>query len=384
MSVTAAQGFTAAGIHAGVKEGDALDLALVASSSGPIAAAAVFTQSLTEAAPVTLSREHIADGRAHAVVLNSGCANAGTGVRGAAAAHAMAVAVGKALSTDPTNVVVCSTGAIGPELPVSLPDGATALVAALDTVNHTLAAEAILTTDTFTKEAVVKWEGWVIGGMAKGAGMIRPNMATMLSVLTTDAVVSSDVLQSTLIASVRRTFNCLNIDGCQSTNDAVILMASGASGIAPDLDVFEAALATVCFSLARQMAEDAEGASRVVTLNVSGAANARDAHQLGMAVANSALVRCSFYGGDPNWGRVYGALGVAGVSLAANEVSIAYNGMTVAHGGGEAPFDRDSLLADLAEGEIIVDIVVGHGPGSASIVTTDLTPEYVTFNGEPS
>jgi len=384
MSVTAAKGFVAAGIHAGVKPSGALDLALVVSASGPIPAAAVFTRCLTEAAPVTLSRQHIANGIARAVVLNSGCANAGTGQEGEQAALAMAFAVGDALACDATDILVCSTGAIGPELPAALPDAATQLVEAMALEHNKAAAEAILTTDSVIKEIVIQGDGWTIGGMAKGAGMIRPDMATMLAVLTTDAIVSSDVLASALPDAVAGTFNCLNIDGCQSTNDTVTVLASGASGVEPDRDSFVAALRAACASLARQMAQDAEGASRVVTMTICGAASDADAQQLGMAVADSALVRSSFYGGDPNWGRVYGALGVAGVPIDPQSIAVAYNGVTVARAGREISYDRPALVSDMAEGEIEVAISVGAGPGRAVIVTTDLTPEYVRFNGEPS
>ena len=384
MSVTAAEGFTAAGIHAGTKADGALDLALVVSTSGTVPSAAVFTKSYTEAAPVTLSRQHASNGMAQAVVLNSGCANAGTGQRGAAAALAMATSVAHALDCDVSDVLVCSTGAIGPELPVELPDAAGHLVAELSVDNHRLAAQAILTTDSTTKEVIIERDGWVVGGMAKGAGMIRPDMATMLAVLTTDAVVDAEHLSTILSKSVATTFNCLNIDGCQSTNDTVTLFASGASGIEPDLATFSEAVAAACASLARQMAEDAEGASRVVTMTITGAVSDEQAQQLGMVVADSALVRSSFYGGDPNWGRLYGALGVAGVPIAADQVSISYNGVTVAEGGDEVVYDRPTLLQELAEGEIEVGISVGTGAGFATIVTTDLTPEYVIFNGEPS
>lgn len=384
MSVTAPKGFVAAGMHAGIKAAGVLDLALVASTAGPIPVSAVFTRCQTEAAPVTLSRQHAANGLAQAVVLNSGCANAGTGRQGTQAAEAMARSVAAALSCQLPDVLVCSTGAIGPQLPPDLPDAASALVGSLSPANGALAAEAILTTDTVIKQIIIEGDGWVIGGMAKGAGMIRPDMATMLAVLTTDAVVSADTLALLLSQAVDRTFNCLNVDGCQSTNDTVTLMASGASGVTPDHESFLAALEAACSSLARQMAEDAEGASRVVTMKLSGADSDVDAQQLGMAVADSALVRSSFYGGDPNWGRIYGALGVAGVPIEQQDIAIAYNGVTVAEGGSETVYDRLALLDDLAEGEIEVTILVGTGPGRAVIVTTDLTPDYVIFNGEPS
>ena len=383
MSVVAALGFRTAGMAAGIKPDGSLDLALVVSDSGSIPVAAVFTRSATEAAPVSLSRRHAADGRAAAVVLNSGCANAGTGADGAAAALAMAEAVAKELELSPSEVLVCSTGPIGTRLPEELPNRVPELIARLGN-DGLSAAEGIMTTDSVPKQATESGEGWTVGGMAKGAGMIRPDMATMLAVLTTDAHVESEVLHEVLSEAVATTFNSLNIDGCQSTNDTVILMASGASGIEPDPVELAAVVTSVCRRLATAMAEDAEGASRVVTLTVSGAASDRDACRLGMAVADSALVRASFYGGDPNWGRVYGALGVAGVSLDPAAIAVRYQGVAVAERGVAVAYDVAVVLAAMKTGPLAVDVSVGAGVGRAEIITTDLTPDYVIFNGEPS
>lgn len=383
VSVTAAAGFSASGCSAGIKPDHQLDFALVRSTSGPVPAAAVFTQCQTEAAPVTLSRQHIGDGRAAAVVLNSGCANAGTGAEGAHAALAIAQAVADAVGEVVGDVLVCSTGPIGTPLPRGLANHVPELVAGLG-VDGMPAALAILTTDSIPKQATAAGTGWVVGGMAKGAGMIRPDMATMLAVLTTDAEVDATTLREVLGEAVDPTFNSLNIDGCQSTNDAVILMASGASGIVPNRDEFAAAVTAVCKELAMAMAGDAEGASRLVMLIVSGADSNETARRLGKAVADSALVRSSFYGGDANWGRVYGALGVAGVPLEPSTISVAYQKTPVAIGGVAVPFDVDSLRTKMGEERLVVDIEVGVGPGRAEIVTTDLTPQYVVFNGEPS
>ncbi len=385
MSVTAAAGFRAAGIAAGIKAAGALDLALLAAARA-VPAAAVFTTSLTAAAPVEVSRRRVAAGRARAVLLNSGCANAGTGTSGLDAAEATTAAVAAALACPPDEVLVCSTGPIGPVLPVGRMVGAVpALVASLGAsrLDATAAAHAILTTDSHPKEAVSGGHGWSVGGMAKGAGMIRPDMATMLAVLTTDAVAAPDVLVAALRRAVAVTFNCLDIDGCQSTNDTVILLASGDSGVSPAPAELEEAVETVCRFLAEEMAADAEGASKVVHIEISGAASLDDARRLGLAVADSALVRASFFGADPNWGRVFGALGVAGVPLEPDRISVAYEGVEVCAGGAGVPFDDDALSARLG-GDFAVSIRVGDGPGSVVVVTTDLTPDYVRFNGDRS
>lgn len=382
MSVTAAAGFVAAGISAGIKGADHLDLALVAAAE-PVGTAAVFTTSSTASPSVAVSRRHHAAGRTRAIVLNSGCANAGTGVAGHAIAEAMCAAVARELGCAPEEVLVCSTGPIGPSLPTGLPEQVPALVRALGD-DGTAAAAAILTTDTETKEAAATVDGgWTVGGMAKGAGMLRPDMATMLAVVTTDAVVEDVDIQPVLKRAVDLTFNSLNVDGCQSTNDTVILLASGASGITPDGDEFEEALTAVCRQLAWQMAEDAEGASRVVTIEVVGAATEADARTLGKIMADSALVRSSFYGGDPNWGRLLGAAGTAGVPLDPDLFGVSYQGIEVAAAGVAVDHDSEGLQAAMI-GDLEVVVRVGTGPGEALIVTTDLTPAYVELNGERS
>jgi glutamate N-acetyltransferase / amino-acid N-acetyltransferase len=245
------------------------------------------------------------------------------------------------------------------------------------------AAEGIMTTDSVPKQAVAEGDGWVIGGIAKGAGMIRPDMATMLAFLTTDAVIETDTMRPMLTEAVATTFNCLNIDGCQSTNDTVILMASGASGVEPDPELFASALEGVCADLALQMAIDAEGASKVVTIEVTGAATRGAARRLGMQVADSALVRSAFHGADPNWGRILGALGVAGVPLDQSQVNIRIEGTLVCSGGVAADYDDDAVSRLMTEG-FEIEIEVGDGHGSATIVTTDLTPDYVRFNSDRS
>jgi glutamate N-acetyltransferase/amino-acid N-acetyltransferase len=385
MSVVAPAGFLANGLGCGIKPDGVPDLALVV-AEGRVPAAAVFTRSLTASPSVLLSRDRIASGTAAGVILNSGCANAGTGEAGMRASRRMAESAGEALSVDEESVLVCSTGPIGSVLPVErISDAVPSLVRGLGRteVHGRAAAEAIMTTDSVPKQAAIGGDGWSVGGMAKGAGMIRPDMATMLAVLTTDAVVGHDTLSQVLQASVDVTFNSLNIDGCQSTNDTVILLASGSSGVAPDASEFASAVEDACRSLALQMAADAEGASKVVVLEVRGALSDAEARRLGMVVADSALVRSSFYGADPNWGRVLGALGVAGVPVDVSSVEIAYEGTVICSGGVGVAVDEDALSERLT-GDFTVGIAVGDGPGTATVVTTDLTPDYVVFNGERS
>lgn len=387
MSVVAADGFSASGIACGIKSAGELDVALVV-ADGTVPTAAVFTTNRAAAAPVWLSRQHLAAGSAmRAVVLNSGCANAATGTSGEAAALSMADAAASALGCNPAEVLVCSTGPIGEMLPVQAVAAGiqqAALVLGTDAASGTLAARAVMTTDTAVKEVTIKGPGFVVGGMAKGAGMIRPDMATMLAVLTTDAMIDAAALDQALREAVDVSFHSLNIDGCASTNDAVIVMASGASGVEVDASGFTPYLTSACKVLAQLIASDAEGAGRVITLDVRGAADDDTARRLGRAIADSALVRASFYGGDPNWGRIVGAMGATDLPFDPAAVAIAFAGVTVAELGVAAFHDEAGLLASIAEGDFDVAVVVGDGPGSASVVTTDLTPDYVRFNGERS
>ena len=383
MSVTAAKGFRAGGIAAGIKPDGQLDVALVMADRA-VPAAAVFTRNGAPAAPVQVSRRHLGeDLGVRAVILNSGCANAGTGEPGLVAASETAKAVATEIGCLPEEVLVCSTGPIGDVLEVGLITGALP-----DLVGQTLAsaahgtaaATAILTTDTVPKEATFWGDGFVVGGMAKGAGMIRPDMATMLAVLTTDAAADRDTLQRILRRAVETTFNCLNVDGCESTNDTVILAASGEVG-GVDPEALAEGVEAVCRDLARAIAADAEGATRVVTVRIRGAADAAAARLLGRAVADSALVRSSFYGPDPNWGRILAALGSARVPFDPEAVTVSYAGTVVARDGMTVPdLDVDAVV-DAMAGDFTVDVVVGTGLGEAEILTTDLTPEYVTFNG---
>lgn len=387
MSVTAAEGFTAVGLAAGIKPEGRLDLAIVA-ATGSATGAAVFTTNRAEAAPVTLSRSHLASGRAvRAVVLNSGCANAGTGATGMVHAEATAAAAARALGCETEDILVCSTGGIGQSLPVErVLAGVVEAVPELraDPDAATMAARAIMTTDTVAKESISRGECFTVGGMAKGAGMVRPDMATMLVVLTTDAAVSGDLLDRVLRGAVEESFHALNIDGCPSTNDTVILLASGGSGVTPSEADLATTVGAVCWDLARQLAADAEGAGRVVTIEVTGAADDITARHAGRLVADSALVRAAFFGGDPNWGRLLGALGATDIDFDPGEFGVAYDGIDIAVAGTEVDHDRTALHQSIADGDFTVTMTIGKGIGSAQVLTTDLTPDYVNFNAEYS
>ncbi len=385
MSVTFPKGFRAGGAAVGIKASGDKDLAIVVADEVAVAAA-VFTRNIATAAPVRLSQAHMSDGQVTAVVLSSGCANAGTGDQGDSNAERMADAVAEHLKCPSSEVLVCSTGPIGPQLPIDkIEAGIAVLIPELSAsqADGVAAAEAIMTTDTFSKTSRFEGDGWSIGGMAKAAGMCRPDMATLLVTITTDAVMDQARAQYALQTAVDETFNSLNIDGCSSTNDTAILLASGASGESPSLEVFLNALNDVCESLARQVARDGEGTQRVVDVAIEGAPSHGAARIMGLEITDSDLVRASFYGGDPNWGRILQALGQAGVGFDPRVLEVSYAGVAVARQGQEASFDRPALMAKLT-GDFRVEVKVGSGPGKARIISTDLTPEYVVFNGEPS
>lgn len=383
MSVTAAQGFVAAGVVAGIKESGDLDLALVATASGtPVPAAGVFTSNKVTAAPVVVTRRHLAatHGHAAAVVLNAGNANAATGRTGEGHATDMCAAVASGLGCQTHDVVVCSTGLIGIPMPIDRITAAIGgLVAARATDGGTDAAEAIRTTDTHRKEIVIDADGFTVGGMAKGAAMLQPNMATMLAVLTTDAAATPDQLSEALAAAVPSSFNALSVDGCTSTNDTVLLFASGERGPA-DPDALAAAVEQACASLAAQMAGDAEGATKVVTITVRGAESDREADQAARAVANSVLCKCSWYGADPYWGRVASELGASGAAVEPDRLTIAYGGVTVATAGVACPHDTAAVAAHMAGRHLSIDCDLGLGNGSAVVITNDLTHAYVDEN----
>lgn len=383
MSVTAARGFVAAGVAAGVKESDASDLALVATDdAAPVAAAGVFTANKMAAAPVVVSREHLlaSGGQASAVVLSSGNANAATGAKGEADARAMCRAVAGELGCAEDHVLVCSTGLIGIPLPVERIVAATPALVAGRRVDGALdAAEAIRTTDTHRKEVVVDGGGFTVGGMAKGAAMLAPNMATMLAVLTTDAAASPDTLHALLQNAVEQSFNVLTTDGCTSTNDTVVLLASGRAGQVRGAALGEA-IAAACQDLAAQMAGDAEGATKVVRVTVTGARSDAEAAAAARKVAQSNLVKCSWYGQDPYWGRIASELGSSGVEFDPRRVVVAYGGVVVARDGVNAPHDAETVRLHMAGRHLEVSADLGLGDGRAHVLTNDLSHAYIDEN----
>ncbi|MDO5067103.1 MAG: bifunctional glutamate N-acetyltransferase/amino-acid acetyltransferase ArgJ [Propionibacteriaceae bacterium] len=382
MSVTTPQGFTAAGVAAGIKNSQLPDLALVHNLGPRFAAAGVFTRNRVFAAPVKWSRQVLGDGQLRAVVLNSGGANACTGKPGYADVVATADAVATALQTVPTEVAVCSTGLIGVRLPMTaVLNGVEQAVAALSPDGGADAARAIMTTDTVPKQASHQGQGWSIGGMAKGAGMLAPALATMLVVLTTDADLEPAALQQALEAATRLSFDRADADGCMSTNDTVLLMASGASGVTPDRGEFTAALTAVCQDLARQLIADAEGAHHEIVIEVVGAASERDAEVVGREVARSNLFKCAIFGADPNWGRVLSAVGVTDAVFEPDQLDVSFNGVQVCRGG---QIGEDRSGVDLSGREVHVLIDLHAGEDSATILTTDLTYDYVRENAEYS
>lgn len=400
MSVTAPAGFVASGIGCGIKNGGTPDLALVVARApgGPgstgdailagaalaVPAAAVFTSNLAAAAPVQLSRAHLRTtaGRVAAVVLNSGCANAATGEEGREAAARTCDAVAVALGVRPEEVLVCSTGLIGPQLPVERIERAVpGLVEALGDrhLDGSLAARAIMTTDTHPKEAVALRNGWSVGGMVKGAGMIAPHLATMLCVLTTDVAAPPEQLDEALRAAVDVSFNALTVDGCTSTNDTVILLASGAAGPVTT-EALTAAVIEVCEELAGEMALDAEGTTKVARIVVSGAASEADARRAARGVAESLLVKTSLFGADPYWGRVVSELGSSGAAFDLERVQVAYGGTVVCAGGTAVEHDEAAVSRHLGGRVVELQCDLGIGDGTALVVTTDLGHGYINEN----
>jgi glutamate N-acetyltransferase / amino-acid N-acetyltransferase len=378
MSVTAPQGFRAAGVAAGLKANTARDVAVVV-NDGPIwAAAGVLTRNRVKAAPVLWTEQVLASGRLRGVVLNAGGANACTGPGGFADTHHTAEHVAAALGCGAGEIAVCSTGLIGERLPMDrLLDGAGKAVAGLSTDGGDDAADAIRTTDTVSKTATARAKGVTVAGMAKGAGMLAPGLATMLCVLTTDAVATADELDEVLRAAVRTTFDRVDTDGCMSTNDTVLLMASGASGVnAGDADL-AALVAQVSADLANQLVADAEGASKDVTIDVVRAASETDAVEVGRAVARSALLKCALYGNDPNWGRVLAAVGTTSAVFEPDQVDVAINGVWVCRAGAAA---EDRSLVDMTPRHVTITVSLNAGEATAAIHTTDLTVAYVHEN----
>lgn len=385
MSVTAAKGFVAAGVAAGIKESGAPDLSLVATADGePVPAAAVFTSNQMTAAPVRTSHAHLTatGGHAAAVILSSGNANAATGEAGRQHAERMTAAVAEHLAVPAEAVLVCSTGLIGIPLPIDTIEAAIPALMAARTGGADAgaqAADAILTTDTHRKEAVATAETATVGGMAKGAAMLAPNMATMLAVITTDAAADHATLQRLLRSAVDASFNVLTVDGCTSTNDTVIVMASGAAGPV-DEALLGSALTEVCTSLASQMAGDAEGATKVVRLEVRGAASDQQAAAAARKIAQSQLVKCSWYGQDPYWGRLASEAGSAGVQFVESAISVAYGGVTVAAGGVTIDHDEAAVAQHMAGRNLDIVVDLGIGDGRAHVLTNDLTHAYIDEN----
>ncbi|MFF2537948.1 bifunctional glutamate N-acetyltransferase/amino-acid acetyltransferase ArgJ [Streptomyces cyaneofuscatus] len=379
MSVTAAQGFSAAGIAAGIKESGNPDLALVVNHGPRRAAAGVFTSNRVKAAPVLWSEQVLKGGEVTAVVLNSGGANACTGPKGFQDTHATAEKVAEVLEGHSAGeVAVASTGLIGILLPMDkLLPGIEQAAAALSEHGGEKAAIAIKTTDTVHKTAVAGGEGWTVGGMAKGAGMLAPGLATMLVVLTTDADVPAPQLDAALREATRTTFDRVDSDGCMSTNDTVLLLASGASGITPEQAAFAEAVRAVCDDLARQLIGDAEGASKDIRIEVINAATEDDAVEVGRSIARNNLLKCAIHGEDPNWGRVLSAIGTTKAAFEPDQLNVAINDVWVCKNGGVGE-DRD--LVDMRYREVKITADLAAGTESAVIWANDLTADYVHEN----
>lgn len=402
--VTAARGFRASGVHAGFrKDPERRDLALVVADE-PCACAAVFTKNVFCSAPVTVSREHLEGvgyGTARAVVVNSGNANAATGEPGLEAARETARIAGDAVGCPASEVLVASTGVIGVQLSLApFGTGLPAAVSLLSADGGADAARAIMTTDTRPKEAAATLSGdgvgydgctFTVGGMAKGSGMIMPNMATMIAVLATDAPIAPNALHEALVRAAGRSFNKVTVDSDTSTNDSCFLFASGDAAPegampfdpnGPAFARFEAALTEVCETLARAMAADGEGASRLVTVHVTGAASDADADLAARAVANSPLVKTAVCGRDANWGRIAAAVGKSGAAFRQEDVDIDIMGLPVCRGGLAQEFDEDEALRRFEEPEIAIDVDLGAGEAETTVWTCDFTHEYITINGD--
>ncbi len=384
MTVTAPKGFRAAGVAAGLKSGGGKDVALVFNDGPDATAAGVFTANRVKAAPVLWSQQVLRGGVVRAVVLNSGGANACTGSAGFQDTHRTAEHVAAGLSRvgrqlfGAGEVAVCSTGLIGERLPMDkLLRGVDGAVRGLARDGGAAAAEAIMTTDTRPKTAVVTGSGWTVGGMAKGAGMLAPGMATMLAVLTTDAIADSSTLDSALRAATRVTFDRLDSDGCMSTNDTVLLLASGASGVAPEQAELTAAVTAACKDLAMQLMSDAEGATKEVAVEVVGAADEDSAVRVGRAIARNNLVKTALFGNDPNWGRILAAVGTTDAAFEPDELDVAVNGIWVCRGGAAA---EDRSKVDLSGRAVTITVDLHAGTESATIWTNDLSHGYVHEN----
>jgi len=382
VSVTVAKGFVAAGVKAGLKKSGAKDFALVQNLGPSFNAAAVFTTNRCQANPVIWSKEAIKDGLLTATVLNSGGANCYTGAQGFQTTHATAERVASVLGCSAGDVLVCSTGLIGEQLDRDkIMAGVDSSAAQLSVDGGLAAAEAIMTTDSVSKTASASGNGWVVGGMAKGAGMLAPGLATMLVVITTDAELSSKDLDAALRQATRVTFDRLDSDGCMSTNDTVTLMASGASGVSPSMEEFTEVLTEVCRDLALQLLADAEGSTHDVAICVTKAASEEDAVEVGRSLARNNLFKAAVYGNDPNWGRILAAVGTTKAQFDPYDIDVAINGVSVSRKGQP---DQSRDLVDMSPRKVDIQISLNAGSAEATVYTNDLSHAYVTENSEYS
>jgi glutamate N-acetyltransferase / amino-acid N-acetyltransferase len=378
MTVTFPQGFRAAGVAAGLRSTGTYDVAVVCNDGPEFSAAGVFTKNRVQAAPVLYSRQVLQDGHLRAVVLNAGGANACTGSAGYRDTQQTAVTLSEELGIDPSEVAVCSTGLIGERLPMpELLAGVSAAAQQAHEHGGQAAAEAILTTDTRTKTVALGVDGYRIGGMAKGAGMLAPSLATMLSVLTTDARLEPTQAEKALRMATAVTFDRLDSDGCMSTNDTVLLLANGACGVTPDLEDFTSQLTDACADLARQMLSDAEGSTKDVAITVTGAASENDALEVARAVAGNNLVKCALFGSDPNWGRILAAVGTTTAHFDPDQLDVAMNGVWVCRNGTAA---EDRSTVDLTGRDITITVDLHAGLAAVTVYTNDLSHAYVHEN----
>ncbi|MCK4863219.1 MAG: bifunctional glutamate N-acetyltransferase/amino-acid acetyltransferase ArgJ [Dehalococcoidales bacterium] len=384
--ITSPEGFLAGAISAGIKYENRPDLGVLYSEA-PCAAAAVFCTNKVKAAPVILSRQRLQDGKAGAVVVNSGCANACTGERGMTDAVEMAELAARHVGVAADNVLVASTGVIGTMLPMERIRADLPKVKLTTDGGHEL-ARAIMTTDTVPKEAAVRAGGFTVGGMAKGSGMIHPNLATMLCFLTTDAVVDADYLRAVLKEAVDISLNMVSIDGDDSTNDMALIMANGKAGGEPIIagnkraEVFQEALNKVCIYLAKEIARDGEGATRLIEVTLSGAASVADARIAARTIVSSSLVKAAVHGSDPNWGRVIAAAGRSGAELDADKLYLEIGGICLVKDGAPVPYDNDKVVKHLNGDEVRIDLKLNAGSAAATAWGCDLSEEYVTINSE--
>ncbi|OHO61898.1 bifunctional glutamate N-acetyltransferase/amino-acid acetyltransferase ArgJ [Corynebacterium sp. HMSC036D02] len=379
--ITAPAGFLAAATRAGIKPSGKPDMALVVNQGPNFDAAAVFTRNRVVAAPVKLSREAVADGTLQAVIYNSGNANACNGEQGDKDAAAMVAAVSEHTGIPVANIAACSTGLIGEPLPMEQALAGIGVVAGelgADKAHGQAAAEAIMTTDTVTKEAVVESDGWCMGAMGKGVGMMAPSLATMLVCVTTDAVASPQALHSALQAASDQTFNTLDVDGSTSTNDTVIILSSGASGVEPSQEELDAAVLAVCSDIADQLQADAEGVTKRVKITVGGTSTDEQALNAARTLGRDNLFKCAMFGSDPNWGRVLAAVGMADADMDPENISVFFNDQAVCVKSTGAPGARDVDLSG-ADIDVRVDLGTG-GSGTAFVRTTDLSHDYVEIN----